>query len=51
LAEQSLDPEHAPHHIGLLCWEISRSTIAARPVLGEATENGDYKERQSKRSH
>jgi hypothetical protein len=28
LAEQSLDPERASQHIGLLCWEISRSTIA-----------------------
>jgi len=27
LAEQSLDPEHASQDIGLLCWEISRSTI------------------------
>jgi hypothetical protein len=28
LAERSLDPELASQHIGLLCWEISRSTIA-----------------------
>jgi len=29
----------------------ARQVIMRRPVLGEATENGDCKERQSKRSH